>query len=139
MKKIISLLVATGLTFALVACGSEAAGSTATETEAAVVEDATATDPATAVSDAGSTKDKIIAYFTETNQTTGEYVIFDEETTEENGLVSYVVRYQMSDEEAEELMADGGTPAANIYVTTVTENTENGEVCDETGNLLPLK
>lgn len=133
MKKIISLLVATGLTFALVACGSEAAGSTATETEAAVVEDATA------VSDAGSTKDKIIAYFTETNQTTGEYVIFDEETTEVNGLVSYVVRYQMSDEEAEELMANGGTPAANIYVTTVTENTENGEVCDETGNLLPLK
>lgn len=55
------------------------------------------------------------------------YTIMDSETTESNAEYQFMLRYAMSDKEAEEIMARGGTPSANQLVGMVTVKKETGE------------
>lgn len=58
----------------------------------------------------------------------GTFVIFEEETIVENGCYVFTVRWQMSDEEAERRMKEGGTVAANIWSGMVHYNIQTGEM-----------
>ena len=76
---------------------------------------------------------KIVDYYTTQYTPEGEYVIFDTENVETDESISFTLRYQASDAEQEEMIANGTGPAANIYVTTVTYNKASGELVDENG------
>ena len=62
----------------------------------------------------------------------GEYVIFPENDAEiGDGTFSTVLRYQMSDAEAEEILAKGQFPDANIYASSIEVVRTTGKVTDE--------
>lgn len=63
---------------------------------------------------------RIAEYYNRTYQPEGEYVVFDEETADMGDCYVFIVRYQMSDEEQEERMANGDIPLANVYADSVT-------------------
>lgn len=56
------------------------------------------------------------------------YAIFDSETTETDTQYQFILRYQMSQAEADEIIARGGMPDANKLVGIVTVNKEDGTV-----------
>lgn len=56
------------------------------------------------------------------------YAIFDGETTETDTQYQFTLRYQMSQMEADEIIARGGTPSANRLVGIVTVNKSDGTV-----------
>lgn len=58
----------------------------------------------------------------------GNYVIFDSETRQEGDVYYFVLRYQMSDKEAEEAIQNGKTPSANRLAGQVKVDTDTGEV-----------
>ncbi len=62
--------------------------------------------------------------------------IFNESDITDENSSSYTMflRYQMSDAEAEEIINSGGMPQANILVTAVYINKQNGGVSDDLGN-----
>lgn len=74
---------------------------------------------------------EIVNHYTELWQPAGTYSSgdFDYEETEDQYI--FVLRYAMSDEEAEERIANGGIVSANVYVTTIWVDKETGEVTDE--------
>lgn len=61
----------------------------------------------------------------------GTYVVFEDECFEDNGCYILTVRYQLSDAEAEEIIANGGIPSANTYVATVRVDKETGYLFPE--------
>lgn len=63
---------------------------------------------------------KLAEYYNETYKPEGNYVVFDNETIITDEYYIFTVRYQMSDREQEERMADGQMPLANVYVDSVT-------------------
>lgn len=64
----------------------------------------------------------------------GNYAIFDSETQDTDSGYSMILRYQMSEEEANEIIAEGGSPSANRLVAWVSVNIQSGEVTTDTGD-----
>lgn len=74
---------------------------------------------------------QIISHYTKVWQPNGEYQIFTNETTDNGNEMIYILRYSMSDKEAEEIIAAGGLPSANILVTLIYVNKSTGKVHSE--------
>lgn len=73
-------------------------------------------------------KRQILQHYNDARSDDGTYVIFDDDVTD-NGDTFYIsVRYQMSDSEAEELLAAGGFPSANVIYASLTVNKNTGVV-----------
>lgn len=64
----------------------------------------------------------------------GNYAIFDPETQDTESGYSMILRYQMSEEEANEIIAEGGSPSANRLAAFVEVNIQSGEVTTDTGD-----
>lgn len=64
----------------------------------------------------------------------GTYIVFDDDVQETATGYSMFLRYQMSDELADEIAAGGGTPSANRLVGTVSVNIQTGEVAMDMGD-----
>lgn len=56
------------------------------------------------------------------------YAIFNSETTETDSQYQFLLRYQISQREADEIIAQGGMPSANRLVGIVTVNKNDGTV-----------
>ena len=84
------------------------------------------------------TKDEVMMLVTdhynavETNG--GTYIILSAEVSETENGYSMMLRYQMSDEEAERIIASGGMPSANRLVGTADVNLQTGEVILDAGS-----
>lgn len=61
----------------------------------------------------------------------GTFVIFNEEAKIKNGCYEFIVRWQMSDQEAAERIREGRDVAANLYSGTVYVNIQTGEMWEE--------
>ena len=61
----------------------------------------------------------------------GTFVIFNEEAKIKNGCYEFIVRWQMSDQEAAERIKEGRDVAANLYSGTVYVNIQTGEMWEE--------
>jgi hypothetical protein len=61
----------------------------------------------------------------------GTFVIFNEEAKIKNGCYEFIVRWQMSDQEAAERIRGGRDVAANLYSGTVYVNIQTGEMWEE--------
>ena len=88
------------------------------------VKDITPEEMATSITD----------HYNELADNDGTYVVFMEESVESDLEYQACLRYQMSDEEAEEILARGGTPSANKLVGMVTVNKVTGEVTTDWGD-----
>lgn len=69
----------------------------------------------------------ILGEYNDCDDDDGTYVIFDSETNEIDNGYFVIVRYQMTDEEAEERMAMGQTGLANIFVVGVNILIQDGK------------
>ena len=78
-------------------------------------------------------RSQVLEHYTELWNPKGSYTCFDAEDSISGDEVTFVLRYAMSDEEAEERIANGGTPSANTLVTLVIVNLNSGEVYDVNG------
>lgn len=76
----------------------------------------------------------ITNYYNEMLGEDGTYVIFSEESVDSDSEYQATLRYQMSDEEAQEILDRGGTPSANRLVGIVTVNKNTGEVTTDWGD-----
>lgn len=61
----------------------------------------------------------------------GNYIIFNNEVLEAKNKRTFVIRYQLSDEEAQEYLDRDLFPPANLYVTSIVVDMVTGEVKDE--------
>lgn len=81
----------------------------------------------------------IVDYYTEQNKPEGNYIIFDNEYAEDEYVVEFTLRYQPSDAEEEQMIADGTGPLANVYVTNVIYYKGDRTVEEgETGLIIPI-
>lgn len=78
-------------------------------------------------------RDRMVNYYNKEWQPRGRYVSFDMDDYEDDYYYEFVLRYQMSDEEAEERIEAGGFPSANTYVATIWVEKSTGIVTDEWG------
>ncbi len=83
--------------------------------------------------DVETIRNKIIEYYTNKCNPEGSYVIFDMDETNTDTEYSTILRYQVSDEEAQEIIDSGRIPDANVYVCKVTLNKLTGEATDDSG------
>ena len=58
----------------------------------------------------------------------GRYVIFDDETTETDSGYQFILRFQMSEEAAKEVLDRGGTVSANTLVGDIFVDKNTGKV-----------
>lgn len=70
----------------------------------------------------------IVDYYSNTSSGNGTYMIFDSETKRDEVNYYFILRYQMSEEEAQNKIRNGGDLAANIYVDEITANKSTGVV-----------
>lgn len=63
----------------------------------------------------------------------GNYDCFESETELQGDVYTFVLRYQISNEEAERTLADGGIPSSNIYTAEIYVDRTTGVVTDEWG------
>ena len=61
----------------------------------------------------------------------GTFVIFDEEAKVRNGCYEFIVRWQMSAQEAEKRIREGRDVAPNLYDGTVYVNIQTGKMWEE--------
>ncbi|MCD8120990.1 MAG: hypothetical protein LUE65_01965 [Clostridiales bacterium] len=66
----------------------------------------------------------------------GNYIIFYDETTRIGDEYYFIVRWQMSEEEAERRLKEGRDVAANIYENTLIFNRLTGEIREDWGAYL---
>lgn len=83
--------------------------------------------------DADSVAAAIVDYYTLKYNPEGDYIIFDNENVEDDEKIEFILRYQMSDDEAEQIIANGGFPDANVYVMTVTYYKSDNKAIEESG------
>ncbi|MCI8606236.1 MAG: hypothetical protein HFG72_05215 [Hungatella sp.] len=81
-------------------------------------------------------EDAILDYYSDKYPDDGSYVIFDSEIREDNSSYYFIVRYQMTEAEAEARIKQGGMPAANIYHCEVSADKYSGIVKNEYGDIL---
>lgn len=85
-------------------------------------------------------KQQVLDYYNATiSEEEGKYAIFDEETVENGEEYIFSLRFQMSDKKAKSIIANGGTPSANILRALVTVNKNTGDVTDTLGGSWKLK
>lgn len=74
-------------------------------------------------------KEAVIAYLNKEylEESGGTYTIVDDETTESDTEYQFMIRYAMSDEEAQEIIDRGGIPSANVLAGMAMVNKETGE------------
>ena len=72
----------------------------------------------------------LLAHYTREFEPAGEYEILPEEFHYTDRGIEAVLRYLMTDEEAEELLANGSFPVANKYITDITVSLSTGKVTD---------
>lgn len=77
-------------------------------------------------------KERVADYYNNLEEDDGNYIAGEE--TERGDTVTLVVRYQMPEAEAEEIIANGGFPSANSFAALVEVNKITGEATDEWGN-----
>ena len=77
-------------------------------------------------------------YYNSLRDDDGIYVVCENESSDCGNNLWVIVRYQMTDEEAEAIEEAGGFPAANILVSGVTINKITGEAVDEYDNIWDL-
>jgi len=82
----------------------------------------------------GEMKQLIISYYKNMYNSRGDYVSFDDEIDDTSEKITFTIRYQMSDEEAQELIENGGFPSANTLVSMVTVDKGTGQAVDDIGN-----
>lgn len=75
--------------------------------------------------------EQVQQFYNTTTGADGTYVVFEDECFEDNGCYVLTVRYQLSDAEAEQIIANGGTPEANTYAATVKVDKETGYIFPE--------
>lgn len=90
-------------------------------------------EPASQQLDNNSIREQIINHYTELWQPKGTYTCSESEDIDNGNEVIFVLRYAMSDEEAQERIANGGMVSANTLVTTIVVNKETGEAYDNDG------
>lgn len=78
----------------------------------------------------------ILEYYNAQYPDDGNYVIFESETRDDQDYYYFIVRYQMTDEEANKKIRDGGFPAANIYVAELLADKKTGSVISDLGNII---
>ena len=78
-------------------------------------------------------RSQVLEHYTELWKPEGTYTCYESEDSISGNEISFVLRYAMSDEEAEERMANGGIPSANTLVTSVVVNLSTGAVYDIDG------
>lgn len=84
-------------------------------------------------------KRQILQHYNDAQNDDGTYVIFDNDVTD-NGDTFYIsVRYQMSNSEAEELLAAGGFPSSNVICASLIVNKNTGVVDNGYGEQWTLK
>jgi len=76
---------------------------------------------------------QILNYYNNLDVDDGTYVIFSSETTEDSQYYYFLIRYQITDKEAEDILARGGMPAANIFADYLCAEKETGIVTSESG------
>jgi hypothetical protein len=63
----------------------------------------------------------------------GNYVVFEHDVSTWEKGYQFVLRYQMSETEQEQIISNGGSINANTYVMTLYLNSETGEVTNDMG------
>lgn len=76
---------------------------------------------------------QIVTHYTSLWKPTGYYSCSDYDFKETSGQYELVLRYSMSEEEAEARLESGGMVLANTYVTTIWVDKFTGKVTDEAG------
>ena len=72
-------------------------------------------------------RDQVLAHLNESlGENGGSYSVSDSETTETNEEYHFLIRYAMPEEQAEEIIANGGMPSANRLVGQVVVNRTTG-------------
>lgn len=80
-------------------------------------------------------RSKVTEHYKETSGSSGDFVCFSYEDIIEDKYVKFVLRYSMSEEEADEIIENGGLPSANIYQSLVEIEIQTGKITDEGGNV----
>lgn len=75
--------------------------------------------------------EQVLQFYNTTAGAGGTFVVFDDECYEKDDYYVLTVRYQFSDAEADQILANGGTPQANIFVATVKVDKETGYIFPE--------
>ncbi len=75
--------------------------------------------------------DQVAAHYNETLEPSGTYTCFAYDFKEDQSKYTLVLRYGMSNEEAEELIAAGGMPVLNKYVSELWIDKATGAVTSE--------
>lgn len=83
--------------------------------------------------DINNIREQVISHYTELWQPKGTYVCYEDEDIDTGNEITFVLRYIISDEEAQERIANGGTITPNALVTSIVVNKETGEVYDKDG------
>lgn len=78
-------------------------------------------------------RSQVLEHYTELWKPEGTYTCYESEDSISGNEITFVLRYAMSDEEAEERIANGGIPSANTLVTSVVVNLSTGAVYDIDG------
>lgn len=81
-------------------------------------------------------KEAILEYYNNLSEDDGTYIITDYDIIEYNDSYFVGVRYQMSDQEAEEKISNGGFPEANILTDTVTIDKITGSIYTDDGTII---
>lgn len=81
-------------------------------------------------------KEAILEYYNNLSEDDGTYIITDYDIIEYNDSYFVGVRYQMSDQEAEEKISNGGFPEANILADTVTIDKITGSIYTDDGTII---
>lgn len=77
-------------------------------------------------------------YFTTENKPKGNYVIYDNENVEDDNKIEFILRYQASDAEVDEIISAGKFPEPNVYVMTITYYKDEKKFVDEFDRIIPL-
>ena len=67
-------------------------------------------------------------YYSDISSGNGSYEIFDSETKQDDVNYYFILRYQMSEEEVQNKIKNGGEPAPNIFSDKITANKSTGVV-----------
>lgn len=78
-------------------------------------------------------RSQVLEHYTELWKPEGTYTCYESEDSISGDEITFFLRYTMSDEEAEERMANGVIPSANTLVTLVVVNLSTGAVYDIDG------
>lgn len=83
-------------------------------------------------------RSEVLRYYNNLHSSDGNYFIFDHEVSDDGKYYYMTVRYQLTDAEAAELIAGGGTPVPNAFFSQVMVDKYTGVATDAHGLNLTL-